>query len=178
MTATVTKCDARDPLGHRFSNPPSVRSPKIEKMEMLMFHLQVRILLLGIAFASFTACKSSSSNGGTAASAQKLAVGSPCVKDSDCGSAPFYCMTEHPSGYCMRDCTTDADCPSEAICQDDGMKRECHRTCSVSSDCRPEYMCSPAANAADNKASHAFCDVKDTPDAGPSADAGGLHGHH
>jgi hypothetical protein len=99
-------------------------------------------------------------------SAQKLAVGSACVKDSDCGSTPFYCMVEHPGGYCLRDCTTDADCPSEAICQNDGVKGECHKKCDAAPDCRAEYMCSPAASAADNKASHAFCDVMDAPDAG------------
>lgn len=143
---------------------------------MLMFHSHVRTFLLVIAFAFLAACKSSSSNAGTAASAQKLAIGSPCVTDNDCGSAPFYCMAEHPGGYCMRDCATDADCPSDAVCQNDGMKGECHKKCSVSSDCRSEYMCSPAANAANNNASHAFCDVMDTPAAGP--DAGGLHGHH
>lgn len=62
----------------------------------------------------------------------------------------------------MRDCDItkgDADCPSESICQFDGMAGECHLKCSGQTDCRAGYTCSPAATDANNKASHAFCDM-------------------
>jgi hypothetical protein len=71
-------------------------------------------------------------------------------------------MLDHPGGYCMRDCDItkgDGDCPSEAICQFDGMAGECHAKCASQSDCRSGYVCSPAASDANEKASHAFCDV-------------------
>jgi hypothetical protein len=139
-----------------------------QEIEMLKPYYSVRIALLTMTWICVAACKSSTSDNGAdaaAATTEKLTIGSPCTKDSDCGSAPFYCMVDHPGGYCMRDCTTDADCPSEAICQNDGMKGECHKKCNAPADCRAAYTCSPAASAADNKASHAFCDVMDSPDA-------------
>lgn len=125
------------------------------------------------------ACSSASSNstapGDGGASSQKLPVGSPCMADSDCGTAPFMCMMgDHPGGYCMRDCDIskgDADCPSEAICQFDGMTGECHKKCSSQSDCRTGYVCAPASSAADDMASHAFCDV--APAAGDAGGDGG-----
>ena len=94
--------------------------------------------------------------------AQKLAVGSACTQDSECGSAPFMCMTDHPGGYCMRECDIskgDADCPSESVCQFDGMVGECHAKCGTQADCRSEYVCSPASSDPTNKVSHAFCDA-------------------
>ncbi len=138
---------------------------------MFMVPRQIRLSLLVIAFASVVAgvaCKSSS-NKATGAG-QKQPIGSACTKDSDCGAAPFYCMVEHPGGYCMSDCTTDADCPPEAICQNDGMKGECHSKCNAMADCRSGYECAPAANTATNKASHAFCDMIEPVDGG-GADA-------
>jgi hypothetical protein len=108
------------------------------------------------------------------AGAQLLTVGSACTTNPECGSAPFYCMTDHPGGYCMRNCDIahgDADCPGEAVCQFDGTKGECHKKCNVNSDCRsPDYVCSPAASDRDNMVSHAFCDAMDM-----SAD-GGMNG--
>jgi hypothetical protein len=142
-----------------------------------MIHRVLGCLVLSIVAAA-TACSSSdSSSGGAspgASSAQLLPVGSACAKDSDCGSAPFYCMTDHPGGYCMRDCDIkngDADCPSEAICQFDGTKGECHKKCNGDSDCRsPGYTCGAASSDPMNMASHAFCDAMDMPmDGGPDA---------
>lgn len=95
---------------------------------------------------------------------QKLAIGSACSSDGDCGSSPFGCILEHPGGYCTRSCDIahkDADCPSEAICQFDGQVGECHKTCNAQGDCRSSYICAPAENSADSVASHAFCDMAD-----------------
>jgi hypothetical protein len=126
--------------------------------------IQRLIALCGASIVLAIACGSSNDNTGSSAgnTAQKLSVGSPCKQDSDCGSAPFMCMLDHPGGYCMRDCDItkgDADCPSESICQFDGMAGECHLKCNGQADCRSGYVCSPAAADPMNKASHAFCDM-------------------
>jgi hypothetical protein len=119
-------------------------------------------ILIAAVLAGLIAACGSSSSGSNGSTSQAL-VGSSCTKDSDCGSAPFFChLGDHPGGYCMRDCDIthgDADCPSEAICQYDGTTGECHAKCSTASDCRSGYVCSPASNASDNMASHAYCDV-------------------
>jgi hypothetical protein len=131
-----------------------------------------RFVVAALALAACggsTALSGSGGQGGgggqpAASGAQKLAIGSPCTADADCGSAPFFCLLAHPGGYCMRRCDIakgDADCPSESICQFDGQVGECHRTCGGASDCRQGYVCSPAVNDATGKASHAFCDAAD-----------------
>src|SRR3974377_1786044 len=99
-----------------------------------------RFATLGRAcIALAVACSSSSNGGSTSSSVQKLAVGSPCTQDSDCGSAPFMCMLDHPGGYCLRNCNInngDSDCPSESVCQFEGMVGECHLKCNSQRDCR------------------------------------------
>ena len=87
-------------------------------------------------------------------------------------------MTEHPGGYCMRDCDIahhDGDCSTEAICQFDGTKGECHKKCDGASDCRATgYVCSPASTDPMNMASHGFCDAMDMPmDGGMDGMSGG-----
>lgn len=133
----------------------------ILRKSILVFALP---LLAGVVLACSSS--STSSSGATSTTGQKLSVGAPCTSDDQCGSSPFMCMMgDHPGGYCMRDCDIskgDADCPSEAICQYDGMVGECHLKCNSNSDCRSGYMCAPASNTATSKASHAFCDVADT----------------
>ena len=98
------------------------------------------------------------------ATGQLLPVGSACSADGQCGATPFTCVIDHPDGYCTRPCDiahADADCPAESICQFDGTEGECHARCSTKADCRTGYLCAPASAAADNKASHAFCDMDD-----------------
>jgi hypothetical protein len=129
-----------------------------------------RFAMSGAGCVILAVACSSSNGGGTATTAQKLGVGSPCTQDSDCGSAPFMCMmTDHPGGYCMRNCDIskgDGDCPSESVCQFDGMVGECHLKCSTQGDCRAGYVCSPAASDSNNKVSHAMCDVAPMGDGG------------
>ena len=128
----------------------------------------------GSTSSSTTSSSTSSGTTGTGGagggvSGEKLPIGSPCAKDADCGGADFMCMTDHPGGYCVKMCdikNTDADCPSESICQYDGTAGECHLKCAAPSDCRAGYVCAPASTDPSNTASHAFCDVADTPDAG------------
>ena len=128
-----------------------------------------RLAWIVTAMSVAIGCSSSSDENAGAhqdAGAQLLTVGSACTTNAECGSAPFYCMTEHPGGYCMRNCDIahgDADCPSEAVCKFDGTKGECHKKCNMNSDCRsPDYDCSPAASDPANMASHSFCDAMDT----------------
>jgi hypothetical protein len=138
--------------------------------------IRTRFIFVAMLVAASAACSSSNEGGAadaSASTAQKLAVGSACTQDSDCGSAPFFCMTEHPGGYCMRKCDiakADADCPSEAICQFDGTVGECHKKCSAAGDCRSGYTCSPASMGTAMKASHAFCDMGDMTDGGTDMD--------
>jgi hypothetical protein len=148
--------------------------------------MSLRLALARAFFAStlvLTACSSSSTPGGqggagqsTSAPAQKLAVGSPCAEDTDCGTAPFFCQKgDHQGGYCMRGCDIakgDADCPSEAICQYDGKAGECHKKCDAKTDCRDGYVCSPASSDASDKASHAFCDAADMAGMGGAGQGG------
>ena len=102
--------------------------------------------------------------------AQKLPIGSACNDSSECGSPPhFFCDSEHPGGYCKKDCKGDADCPSEAICAFDGAVGACHLKCDTSSNCRfsSGYQCKPASSNQDTLASHAYCDAPEgnAPDA-------------
>ena len=80
-----------------------------------------------------------------------------------CGSQPqFYCVTDHPKGYCKKDCKSDADCPSEAICAFSGAVGACHQKCSNVGDCRAGYDCKLMSNNVETFASHNYCDAKDT----------------
>ena len=100
---------------------------------------------------------------------QKLAIGSACTTSSDCGSEPhFFCDRDHESGYCKKDCKSDADCPSEAICAFDGGVGACHKKCNVSdsdagrpTDCRfsEGYVCQPSSAVMATLASHSYCDA-------------------
>lgn len=107
---------------------------------------------------------------GGAGGTQKLPIGSPCAKDADCGGTGFMCMTDHPDGYCVKMCdikNVDKDCPTEGVCQFDGMAGECHKKCDKPADCRTGYDCAPASMDPMNTASHAFCDMAAPMDGGP-----------
>lgn len=134
-----------------------------------MDHL-IRISAIALALGVLSVACSSTSSTSTGSGAQKLSVGSACTSDSECGSMPFMCMQgDHPGGYCMSNCDItkgDSDCPSESVCQFDGMVGECHLKCTADTDCRKGYMCSPASSTAASKVSHAFCDVMGMPDGG------------
>jgi hypothetical protein len=123
-----------------------------------------RFVIVGAAGALLAFACGSDNTGSSGTTGQKLSVGSPCTMDSECGSAPFMCMLDHPGGYCMRNCDItkgDADCPSESVCQFDGTAGECHLKCDSQANCRTGYVCSPAASDPNNKVSHAFCDMAD-----------------
>ena len=91
------------------------------------------------AFAIIAACTSSGDT-------QKLAIGSPCKASADCGTGKFFCATDHPNGYCKKDCKVDADCPMGSVCAHDGSVGECHKSCNTVVDCRKSegYICKPA----------------------------------
>lgn len=126
----------------------------------------------GGSTSSGTTTSGSGGSGGSGGGlgGQKLAIGSPCKADADCGGSDFMCMTDHPDGYCIKMCdikNVDADCPSGSVCQYDGVMGECHQSCDTGADCRAGYECAPAASDPDNTVSHAFCDMAEMTDAGP-----------
>ena len=68
-----------------------------------------------------------------------LPIGSRCSSAGQCGTRPFTCNAALPGGYCERDCTTDGDCPMDAVC----VTQRCRRRCQVPNDCRVHegYAC-------------------------------------
>jgi hypothetical protein len=72
-----------------------------------------------------------------------LPVGSRCERDDQCGTQPYICNTNpYPGGYCEKTCSTDGDCPSDAVCVG---ARSCRRKCKSNAECRitenPKYAC-------------------------------------
>jgi len=83
---------------------------------------------------------------------QYLPIGQRCGSDEDCGTSPFNCNNvTYPGGYCERTCTTDGDCPLDAVCA----SLRCRRKCAATSDCRSTegHVCRPIG------ASGPFCDL-------------------
>ena len=74
---------------------------------------------------------------------QYLPVGSRCMSASQCGTMPFECPSNngYAGGYCTRPCTTDGDCPLDALCH----SQACRRRCTQDGDCRQSegYYCAP-----------------------------------
>jgi hypothetical protein len=68
----------------------------------------------------------------------------------------------HPGGYCSKDCKTDSDCPSEAICAFDGAVGGCHLICTDPKVCRfsSGYECKPASTMPSSLATKPYCDAK------------------
>ncbi len=93
---------------------------------------------------------------------QRLPIGNPCARSSDCGTGKFFCDTDHPGGYCKASCHRDSDCPSGSVCAGAGSVSpgECHKGCTqatAASDCRVSegYVC----KSMPSDASHDYCDV-------------------
>jgi hypothetical protein len=93
---------------------------------------------------------------------QELAIGQPCSAASDCGTAPtFYCETALPGGYCKKDCRTDLDCPTEAVCVGAAglTTGSCYLICGAGSTCpRQGYGCLPASSTPPLTATRNYCD--------------------
>ncbi len=73
---------------------------------------------------------------------QRVPIGTRCTDDDTCGTTPFGCATtKYPGGYCTRSCSTDGECPLDAIC----VALSCRRRCSLGDDatCRQSegYVC-------------------------------------
>ena len=66
----------------------------------------MRVLLLAFVLA---AC--ASHGGGTIDDV----IGATCTNDSDCAHR-CYTGPGFPGGFCSESCTTDADCPADALC--------------------------------------------------------------
>lgn len=93
---------------------------------------RIAFLLLGLVLVLLPAC-------GNPANTAYVPVGSRCRVDDDCGTRPYSCQTGSPGGYCVRDCTLDGDCPTDAACA--GGK--CRRKCTETAQCRSAegYVC-------------------------------------
>jgi hypothetical protein len=72
---------------------------------------------------------------------QYLPIGSRCSRASQCGTSPYACDASLPNGYCDKGCTTDGDCPADALCNP--TVHLCRRRCKVPDDCRVSegYKC-------------------------------------
>ncbi len=112
----------------------------------------MRLRLLAFAVAALTAVGfGCGSPPGTAF----LPIGSRCERNDQCGTQPFACATNpYPGGYCEKTCTTDGDCPSDAVCVG---ARACRRKCKAPSDCRIEVA---GYNCFDRGATTTVCDYK------------------
>jgi hypothetical protein len=104
--------------------------------------------------------------GDTTASTQAQAIGTACTASTQCGTNKFFCDTDHPNGYCKRDCKVDGDCPAGSVCAGalPNAPGACHKTCATataSTDCRltEGYVCKDMPD----DASGPYCDV---PEAG------------
>jgi hypothetical protein len=77
------------------------------------------------------------------ANTQYLPIGSHCTSSSQCGTSPYDCATAYRGGYCEKPCTTDGDCPADAVCSP--AVKACRRRCTTSADCRAAegYSCQP-----------------------------------
>jgi hypothetical protein len=118
------------------------------------------VLVRACVIAALAGCSS------TSAPAQRLPIGTACTTSLQCGDPPsFFCDTDHPNGYCKRDCKSDGDCPPEAICAFDGAVGECHKKCDTVADCRQAegYICKPASTNPVSLASHSYCDAPEPP---------------
>jgi hypothetical protein len=82
---------------------------------------------------------------------QYLPIGQRCGSDEDCGTSPFACQTNHPGGYCYKNCSTDGDCPLDSVCA----SGRCRRKCTSPNECRTleGYTCLPTG------ATSPYCDV-------------------
>jgi hypothetical protein len=84
--------------------------------------MRIRVLALVVGLA---ACGSSDVT---------RSVGARCDVTADCDDRCLVPSNEFPDGLCTLDCTTDSDCPSNAVCVD----REggvCLFTCTDNTDC-------------------------------------------
>jgi hypothetical protein len=77
------------------------------------------------------------------ADTQYLPIGSRCASAAQCGTMPFDCSFSDGNlgGYCTKPCTTDGDCPPDALCH----LHLCRRRCMNDSECRQSegYFCAP-----------------------------------
>ncbi|MFB6375388.1 MAG: hypothetical protein ABEN55_20240 [Bradymonadaceae bacterium] len=84
------------------------------------------------------------------------AIGDECSTDGDC-PANAICDSTAPGGYCtIPDCTTGG-CPNDSICVEFGRETAyCMKHCDDDSDCREQYTCRESNN------SRQFCYVADS----------------
>jgi hypothetical protein len=97
-----------------------------------------RLAMLMGAVLWASACTPSTST------SQRLPIGNACATSGQCGTGAFYCDVGWPSGYCKAQCSSDASCPSGAVCVGADMLSSgaCLLPCQVQSDCRAGYVCS------------------------------------
>lgn len=84
-------------------------------------------LLLACALALSTACQSSDVS---------REVGARCDRAADCDDMCLGPSEDWPGGFCTVDCDTDADCPADAACIDDGEAGVCAFTCATDPGCQ------------------------------------------
>ncbi len=103
---------------------------------------RVRTALSRCACMLFTLCLCAAGVAGCddGPNTQRLPIGTRCSSDDNCGTTPYVCtVASHPGGYCARSCTTDGDCPIDAICA----ALSCRRKCTDDTTCRQSegYVC-------------------------------------
>ncbi len=77
------------------------------------------------------------------------ALGGPCADNSGCQPGLF-CNAGDPGGRCLKECASNVDCGTGAVCVD---VNRCFQACETTADCgRQDYVCSGASTTK-------FCDV-------------------
>jgi hypothetical protein len=73
---------------------------------------------------------------------------------ASCGScdATFSCVSDVPSGYCSKECSSDKECGEAGACIQTATVAACFRICESNADCRPKYACVSAGTVS-------VCDV-------------------
>jgi hypothetical protein len=82
------------------------------------------------------------------ANTQYLPIGSACSADTQCGTPSFACASNYRGGYCQKPCSSNSDCPSDALCLPS--LKQCRRSCASAADCRASegYACVPLSHGA------------------------------
>jgi hypothetical protein len=88
-----------------------------------------------VALALLAACQSSDVS---------REVGARCDRSSECDEQCLTPSNDWPGGFCTISCDSDASCPADTACVDEGGGTACVYTCATDPGCAflgPGYLC-------------------------------------